>query len=148
MSTFVELETATLEGLALDWAAGIAEGLELELPNARLGRKCIVWCQPFEVKLDGKVIGHDKARHRWAPSANWAHCGPLIDSHQVAIAYHQGPDRSPLATTRAAHPAYQAGATVLVAICRAVVASKIGDTVRVPAELLERVQGGGGSGNA
>lgn len=137
MIASVELETATLEGLALDWA--VADTIGLERPNGPdLDGVWRRWYQPL---IDGEPWGDCEP---FCPSSDWAHCGPLIDSHQVAIAYHQGPDRSPLATTREAHPAYQTGATVLVAICRAVVASKIGDTVRVPAELVERAQGGGG----
>lgn len=153
MSAFVELDTAALEGLALDWAVGIAEGLELELPDARLGRKSIVWCQPFKVKLDGQVIGHDKARHRWAPSTDWAQGGPLIDKYRFDLTYerHELVYAYPCDENGSSAYAIQDddhwpryGHTALIAICRALVHWRLGAIVRVPAELVERVQGGGG----
>lgn len=135
MSEMTEVKTADLTGLALDYAAGIADGRELELPGAVRGRKGLVWCDPFVIRLEGRPDFHDKTRRKWSPSTDWSQCGPLIEKIKIGF----GPVRGGWV----AHPHRPNAPTnwltaeePLVAICRAIVADKFGMVVSVPAELI------------
>lgn len=58
---------------------------------------------------------------------------------QDLISYRNlnAPDRTPLAKLDSTHPVFECGETVLIAACRAIVAAKLGESVQVPAELVE-----------
>ncbi|MEG1082701.1 MAG: phage protein NinX family protein, partial [Pseudomonas sp.] len=75
MTDMIEVKTADLSGLALDWAVGIADGRELELPSQFRSRTCVVWCDPYVVKREGNPDFHDKTRRQWKPTTDWAHGG-------------------------------------------------------------------------
>lgn len=135
----IEVKAGELIGLALDYAVGLADGRELELPSAVRGRKHVVWCDPFEIRLRGEVIGHDKTRRNWLPSTDWAQGGPLIDKFN--------PEERQALTERYAEVwidlsggdakvGQGLGATRLIAACRAIVAAKLGPVVSVPLELM------------
>lgn len=126
MTKFVEVKTAELTGPALDWAVADAEGL----------------VDNFEV-LFRQIIPGDawvvRGGQKYHPSTDWAQGGPLIDKYRpdlqtargselVAYLNNDVTDPNPLIDGR--------GETYLVALCRAVVAAKLGDVVRVPGELM------------
>lgn len=151
MNDTVTIPTSELEGAALDWAVGIADGRELELPSAVSGRSGVVWCEHFEVKLDGKVIGHDKARRYWKPSTDWNQGGPLIDKilksgkweivqwepgKKVAVQNFDSECLPVDCVSYDEESMREIGETVLIAACRAIVAAHLGDSVQVPAELV------------
>ena len=116
----IEVKTAELIGPALDWAVDVATADLFDLHPDRSER------------IIGQILCGE-----FSPSTDWAQGGPLIDRHKVSIAYHNGPDCAPMACLRDTHPALECGETVLIAACRAIVAAKLGDTVRVPAVLVE-----------
>ncbi len=122
MSEFVEVKTADLVGAALDWAVAKTEGLPL----------CEEACQGDYI-LIGTGFGDLEP---FKPSTDWIRVGRLIEKYKVMITYHNAPDQTPLATTSDSHPAFQCGETILIAACRAIVASVLGETVSVPKELL------------
>jgi len=128
MAELIEVNVANLSGEALGWAVGKAEGLDVLLAPPVYGNPWRVF-----VRYAGEVTTRDV---RYVPQDSWADGGPLIDKYQITITYHNAPDRTPLATTSGMHPAFQAGETILVAACRAIVAAKLGDTVQVPKELI------------
>ena len=127
MNQMIDVKTAELIGPALDWAVAKAEGYEpLVVPTGRA---------EYSV---GVILAMDYGPRGFACrySTDWAQGGPLIEKHKVSIAYHNGPDCTPMACLPDTHPAFECGATVLIAACRAIVAAKLGDTVRVPAALV------------
>lgn len=113
MTEFVEVKAADLVGSALDYATGIAVGA-------------------FEE-------GEFKFR-AFNPSTDWGHGGPLIEKYHVDLHYPHGlPGRgwwAQAGTHSQENPFAAIDATPLVAACRAIVASVLGETVSVPKELL------------
>ena len=116
------MKTAELTGAALDWAVAKCEGLEIYFDD---GFVCLVG-QPF-----------DTAWRCWNPSTDWAQGGPIIEREKIAITgtnfhwwecdngwYAHIGDR------------YSHGSTPLEAAMRCYVASKLGDEVEVPEELM------------
>lgn len=109
----MKVKTSELTGAALDWAVGIAE-------------------QPDGAKLLWRLM----QTGRWHPSTEWAQGGPIIDREDIALMGQSGLWPEP---QLAAHPKDGAvfwGPTKLIAAMRCLVASKLGDEVDVPEELL------------
>lgn len=120
MSEFVEVKTQDLSGAALDWAVSRAEGVEISLSGAH----------PHAV-VDGRFVGN------YAPSSKWDQGGPLIEKYKLDIGAPMENNNGPWnAATEWGHPNGYKGETPLIAACRAIVASVLGDTVSVPKELL------------
>jgi len=138
MTDLIEVRVSNLVGAALDWATGIADGRELELPGAVRGRTSVVWCDPFVVKREGHPDFHDKTRRKWRPSTDWRDGGPLLDKHLGSVSFDKYLAFGPC-TYSAGVPgtsAYLSGPTALVAFCRSLVQARLGDTVQVPKELM------------
>lgn len=147
MTDMINVAAENLEGLALDWAVGIADGRTLELPSAVQGRTKVVWLDPFVVKLEGRPDFHDKTYRHWAPSTNWEQCGPLIDKYgnsvdRVIDGDPEFDDEVEAGYAWRSMPGdggyWMDGPTALVAICRAIVAAKLGLLISVPAELVQQ----------
>jgi len=104
------MKTNELSGTDLDWAVARAEE------------------QPHRI-VSGLVFipGGDN----WNPSSNWEQGGPIIEREQIAI-FLNGDDE-----WTAEDGWYRAsGPTPLIAAMRCYVASKLGDKVEIPEELL------------
>ena len=136
MTDMIELKTAELAGPALDWAVAEAEGIQrFVMGNDWPGnsavddaadRDRVVICN-----LIGRlVVARGGWSDEWKPSASWAQGGPLIDKHRMSF----WGGESYVYAVCAGGEGY--GPTHLVAACRAIVASKLGCTVRLPAALL------------
>ena len=126
----IEVKAAELVGPALDWAVAKVEGVTY---NAK-----------YLVQTKCNMAGHIqsvKYTANYLPSADWAQGGPLLDKYDIALnggladgerviyaTLRAVADNSPFATA--------AGPTRLIAICRAVVGSKLGYVVQVPADLV------------
>lgn len=137
MTDMIEVKTAELAGPALDWAVAEAEGIQrFVMGNDWPGnsavddaadRDRVVICN-----LIGRlVVARGGWSDEWKPSASWAQGGPLIDKHRMSF---WGGENYVYAVC-AGGEGY--GLTHLIAACRAIVAAKLGDTVRVPATLTE-----------
>ncbi len=137
MNQMIEVKTAELIGPALDWAVAEAEGIQrFVMGNDWPGnsavddaadRDRVVICN-----LIGRlVVARGGWSDEWKPSASWAQGGPLIDKHRMSF---WGGENYVYAVC-AGGEGY--GLTHLIAACRAIVAAKLGDTVRVPAALTE-----------
>lgn len=129
MSEFIELKTAELEGVALDWAAGKSAGLSLRsFGNPKYG-----------VFIPDKKGFVDEI---WVPSTSWAQCGPLITRFNIDLTIERNDLIYASVCDDSGMPVMPGdvngafGPTHLIAACRAIVAHKIGDTVSVPAELV------------
>lgn len=137
------VETSTLLGLALNWAAGTAHGLTLELayvavPDTEAPRIAFV-CSVEPNNQNGIT------KSQWSPSSNWFDTGVLVDAHIKRMGDCGEPvggwddlplERRCFATTHSGDTA--TGPTKRVAVCRAVVLAKLGDAVEVPAVLVSQ----------
>ena len=120
--SMIEVKTAGLIGPALDWA--VAKAVPLK---------------HWPVVINGNVfLDTDYEYIRYSPSTDWSQGGPLIVKYQIGLL---SPAQSPCgewhASTR--HPDltdFTHKDNPLIAACRAIVAAKLGDVVRVPAELV------------
>lgn len=126
----IEVKAADLAGLALDWAVAKVEGISTHKRQEKT------------FALFGSLaIPLGDAENGYAPSSCW-HCGgPLIEKYkpdletkgsgeQVAYLNNNLGDPDPLIAAR--------GDTYLVALCRAIVAAKLGEVVSLPAELVSQ----------
>lgn len=129
----MKIKTEDLIGPALDWAVGTA----LELP--------VEICQIFQYgRPNGEhyiSIGEtdkDGAEVTFEPSEEWSQGGPLIQWECLDVrvfAEHGAPDGGPYWISER-YPAVGHGPTPLIAVMRTLVASKLGDEVDVPDELV------------
>lgn len=123
MTEFAEVKTAELEGVALDWAVAKAAGWVAAMIVTVRG----VSATRYEIRSPSGLL--------LSPSSDWGQGGPLIEKYQVCTGWLGG---KPIAFTR--NHKYSDGVeiapTLLIAACRAIVASKLGDIVFIPQELL------------
>lgn len=140
----MKVKTSELTGAALDWAVGVAMGHHNGFPENLLG-----------IRVRG--FGHE--RIKWRPSADWAQGGPIIEREGVATRQHPttkrwyammsvdlGGDTQPKWAEFTFRNVPKTASTnrrcrfdsesQLVAAMRCFVASKLGDEVDVPEELL------------
>jgi hypothetical protein len=119
------MKTSELTGAALDWAVAKCEGKNGVLHDDGITR-CIVVAAPSGVY---------KGTYR--PSINWSQGGPIIERERITLdgtailnqwmAVFYVPDEEPWEMR---------GPTPLIAAMRCYVASKLGDEVEVPQELI------------
>lgn len=156
MSRFVEVKTAELVGLALDWAVAKALGWKMiPVPADADSKNSGEAFAPPDLGDDFRFpprgrIGACYFLRKW--STDWAQGGPLleqllktgkweivqgIESGAVMIQNYDS-ECLPVdgVTWCDENLAFESG-SLLVAACRAVVAAKLGDVVRVPVELTE-----------
>lgn len=130
MTEFVEVKTQELSGAALDWSVAKAIGAYRgEYRFSENGPLDHAWIFPDGVPCEAMT-------GKFKPSTDWHHAGPLVESVKIGF----GPFRD---GTWVAHPHRPNAPTEwlnadepLVAICRAIVADKLGMVVSVPQELL------------
>lgn len=111
------MKTADLTGPALDWAVA----------------KCM-W--PDAV---GNTIPWHKDGSDYSPTTNWAHGGPIIERERIGLDFYEdGSHENGGAWGAATHGGtiHVLGPTPLIAAMRCYVASKLGDEIDVPKELL------------
>jgi hypothetical protein len=110
------IKVSELTGAALDWAVAQIEKPRL---SQSFARKNVV------------VLAHGGL---YAPTIDWAQGGPIIEREEidtVKVGVKQWRGR-----IEAGNPVSGYGPTYLIAAMRCYVASKVGDTVEVPKELL------------
>jgi hypothetical protein len=116
------MKVSELTGAQLDWAVAKCEGYECKFDDEILG----AWLVPEEGYL------HDeKPLSKFNPSTNWAQGGPIIQWEKIGIlpsgnAYYELNEGT----------YYSYGTTPLIASMRCYVASKLGDEIELPEELL------------
>lgn len=138
----MKVKTAELSGLQLDVAVALAIGGKLERPH------------DAQILLNGMhqlcgEVNKKWSRYVFSPSTDWGQCGPLIDQFKLSLYLHSEYEIN----GEGVYDVYEAGCSTdwfvdattpdpvstdpKVAICRAVVASKLGDEVDIPDELME-----------
>ena len=121
----MKVKTADLIGPALDWAVAVVEGLTEE--NA--------WTtiEIFKAARAGGLYWY---------STDWGQGGPLIQREEIGLRRNAPCSRgreweaSPSATAKGAGGKWGYGPTPLIAAMRCFVASRLGDEVEIPDELV------------
>lgn len=129
MSEFVEVNTADLVGAALDWAVANIEVVDVALVAPAYG-------------CGWRLMSHRSAC-AFRPSTDWSQVGPLIHKYQIEFCANSEDNHAMHASLSAwrrygkSHRTrWSSGQDHLIAACRAIVASVLGETVSVPKELL------------
>lgn len=131
MST-IQINTSDLVGAALDWAVAKCEGMKPSVTHVFSE----TWPDGLELEF-------------YRPSTNWAVAGPILEREEIELHV------LPYGLTLENYPTYKdgdnweaniwppeesvikiCGPTPLIASMRCYVASKLGDSVSVPAELV------------
>jgi len=115
----MKIDTNELIGVALDWVVAHCEKEETLISNGKLNT---FWTE------DG-----------YHPSTDWSHGGPIIQDDCIEISCICTTGWTP-DTWSARHPqrVHATGKTPLIAAMRCYVASKLGDSVEVPDDVLEK----------
>ena len=112
------MKTSELIGPALDWAVAKCEG-----------RKAAMWERKLRLF---RTVGYDI--NEYSPSTNWAQGGPIIDREKIDSSF--APDCNLWDCQTADQQWCFSGLTLLSAAMRCYVASKLGDEVEIPKELM------------
>lgn len=107
----MKVKTIELIAAALDWAVAKSEDEEVSLIKGQLETR---WTE-----------------NGWKPSTDWAQGGPIIEREGIDL-YQSGCWAAEMV---GAHR--QEGPSPLVAAMRCYVASKLGDSVEIPAEFIK-----------
>lgn len=149
----MKVKTSELTGDALDWAVAVAAnrlGTWIRSPNPkRLGTSIM----DIGVGEDGKLhawANNKGAFEPFTPSTDWFQGGPIIERERIAVlppitrrigaeryAFPIDCWRALLQTDENELATHGCGSTPLIAAMRCFVASKLGDEVDVPEELLK-----------
>jgi hypothetical protein len=125
----MKIKTSELSGVALDWAVAKCEGLTLEGEKTS---RVYAWVKDV-------LTGDDEALVIYNPSRDWAHAGPIIEREEISIEFNRAEYLSPWIAYKLGLPDEdnpQGGPTPLIAAMRCFVASKMGEEVEIPPELL------------
>lgn len=119
----MKVKVSELTGVALNWAAAKADNQQVML---RQTPKRLLLADADDWEL------------RYAPSTNWSQGGPIIEREVLDLAYEYGGREgwSAWRNDESVSESVQSGPTPLIAAMRCFVASKLGDEVDVPEELL------------
>jgi hypothetical protein len=120
------VKTAELIGTALDWAVAMCLEMDIEIrPAGSCGRPLY-------------VLAAEKGRTPWTfyPSTQWVESGPIIEREKISTEAVGGDERPEWWANAYLDPTIWRGPTPLIAAMRCFVASKLGETVDIPEELL------------
>ncbi|MFJ3109947.1 phage protein NinX family protein [Pseudomonas putida] len=130
---FVPFHINQLDGPALDWAVAQAAAIPVKILPAA----------PNDVVRAHWVTPHGFGSFR--PSSDWSDAGPLLREFQVALypEAHDGREGTEMSERWVANVYYEGGLQYttepcrneLIALCRAIVVTKFGETVSVPSDL-------------
>ena len=123
----MKVKTSDLTGPALDWAVAQIE-LTQELPE-----DIMVWVTPLPCD--------DPDDRTYQPSTNWAQGGPIIEREHIQLLRFIGNEwEAQVGDTHTYIDQYSgdavAGPTPLISAMRCLIATKLGDSVEIPAELV------------
>jgi hypothetical protein len=133
-------KTADLQGQALDWAVAKAESRVI---IQFLGGGILV---NGRTELGVELDVEQGFNYMWHPSSSWSQAGPIIEREGIELSRDMGvypilPDGS--LGVKLVHKwmaniecRWQYGPTQLVAAMRAFVASRLGDEIEIPEELI------------
>ena len=129
----MKINTKELTGAALDWAVAKCEGY-------------IATFKPDEVVYAHPLSGEWHNNGNWSPSTKWVQGGPIIEREISKLFKNVGGTYSAQIRHEENHPLIShkvlagwtnaSGPTMLIAAMRCYAASKLGDEIDVPEELL------------
>lgn len=125
----MNIKTSELTGAAFDWAVAVAMGWKWKMDG-----KKIILARP--AKRPNKRRPFDTLGLAYFhPAKSWSIAGPIIEREQISLGDNcpQGWEAS---RRKGVFAVRGFGPTPLVAAMRCYVASKLGDDVEIPAELL------------
>lgn len=146
MSEFVELKTSEMLGVVLNWATfcAIYTGMQptinvVESTSRSIfpGGKPVTFPRVVSLSYSG-AYGFE---HHWYPSSDWEYGGPLLTRFNIDITVERKDLYYASVCDDSGMPVMPGdvngafGPTHLIAACRAIVASVLGETVSVPKEL-------------
>jgi hypothetical protein len=111
-----QIKVSELSGSALDWCVALAEGWKVE--------------DDFWI-TDPSEPGTGQPLSDYSPSTEWEQGGPIIEREGIAVGKSWEGWKAFTETSEGEGP------TPLIAAMRCFVASKLGDSVSIPLELLE-----------
>ena len=120
----MKVKTSELIGPALDWAVAKC------LPN------------PQDVTCKNGVVRRQPVQYAFTPSTDWAQGGPIIEREEIGLRRNAPCSRgreweaSPSITAKGAGGKWGYGPTPLIAAMRCFVASRLGDEIDAPDELV------------
>jgi hypothetical protein len=129
----MKLKTSELHGAALDWAVAKCEGYVVEFRYSHHRNESWVVC---DMHQDCRPSDNcDEGRWQmFVPSNVWQDGGPIIQREKIGVSY----DTERFGWVASFYAGdYVFGGTPLVAAMRCYVASKLGDEVEVPDQLLQ-----------
>jgi len=139
----VENKTSELIGPALDWAVAVAIGWKEPIFGVGLIRyfeedRYLMMETPDPNESDDVTKPHHFNHYeQWSPRRIWSQGGPLIEQYQIDTVFDPNGKAvvmGRLWVNQRMHTAF--GPTPLIAAMRCLVATKLGDTVQVPSELI------------
>lgn len=129
----MKIKTGELSGVALDWAVAQVD----EIKTIMLAPKKDEAKKPFALFGSLALPVGGEAENSYSPSTCW-HCGgPLIERFELEITrYNEANWAAIKQWDYDFNDYYPEGETILIAACRAIVSSKLGDEVEIPGALL------------
>lgn len=125
----MKIETAKLEGAALDWAVAKCEGYA-PLRHSRLATVMVE-------KMNARGVMQPEHISSLRYSTNWAQGGPIIERERIDIWCYESDLSLFRANIQGSMKPDQQARTMLLAAMRCYVTSKLGDEVEVPEALLK-----------
>lgn len=131
----MKIKTSELIGAALDWAVAVCDGYECQFEDEVSG--------PWLVPQEG-FLHDEKPLSRYSPSTNWAQGGPLLEEELMQVFnYAKSSPNEPWFVEKKhfgrhhkAGRSYAEGPTILIAAMRCLCASRLGDEVEIPKDLM------------
>lgn len=123
----MKIRTSDLTDIALDWAVCEATGLLAAYPRVRK-----------DFALQWPSTGNQHLH----PSTDWSQGGPIIEREKIDLNHYRLADKTAMweasgsIGAKGAGYRYAVGPTPLIAAMRCYVASKLGDEVEIPSELV------------
>lgn len=148
MSEFVEVKTSELTGTALNWAMAEAEGLKHKcVVDGRFGDKSVL------IINNGQRKPLSTGERYYKVETTWSWFGLVKESREILLGWEYEPTlcwanmREYMVSLTAPKTEYgkwtahlhgvsMTGDDIGPAVCRAIVAAKLGDVVSVPSELM------------
>lgn len=132
----MKIKTSELSGPALDWAVAQVMGIRTYVERYRhtMTGRCVLDADLVDMETDGE----QELRF----SRDWAQGGPIIEREEIGIKRNAPCSKgreweaSPSITAKGAGGKYGYGPTPLIAAMRGYVASKLGDEIEIPEELV------------
>lgn len=116
-------------------------GIPLCYAVCMLEKPHLVWKSTIGIHAHSHqiIIPELKEPDCYSPYTDWAMCGPVIEREEISLEFNRAGFMSPWIAYKLGLPDEdnpQGGSTPLIAAMRCFVASKFGDTVEIPEELL------------